>query len=67
MLQVHCLGEIVMGEVPLEESEAEEGGQQFMLWTQHQSLSALPGSQVMHSLRCFCTAATAGYGEEHLK
>lgn len=26
MLQAHCLGEMVMGEVPLEESEAEKGG-----------------------------------------
>lgn len=67
VLQAHCLGDMVTGEVSLEESEAEEGGQQFMLWTQHQSLSALPASQVMHSVRCFCTAATAGYGEEHWK
>lgn len=26
MLQAHCLGEMVIGEVPLEESEAEKGG-----------------------------------------
>lgn len=26
MLQAHCLGEMVTGEVPLEESEAEKGG-----------------------------------------
>lgn len=26
MFQAHCLGEMVMGEVPLEESEAEKGG-----------------------------------------